>query len=87
MLMVGAVVSTWNVLLGPAAGALLPAVSEAVPGAIEIPRVPSPEIPLNVTVRVVPVPASALTVALAVLVLFNVMSLAESVLALKFASL
>ena len=86
MLIVGAVVSTWNVLLGPAAGEVLPAVSEAVPGAIEIPREPSPEIPLSVTVRVFPLPETPI-VAIAFPVLFRVMSLGDKVLALKCASL
>ena len=36
--MVGAVLSTVKVALGPAAGARLPAKSEAVPAAMEIPR-------------------------------------------------
>ena len=44
MITVGAVLSTVNVVLGPAAGALLPAVSDAVPAAIEMPSVPSPVI-------------------------------------------
>jgi len=76
---VGAVLSTLNVLLGPAAGAVLPAVSDAVLAAIEIPSVPSPVILEIVTVRVVlPVPVTA-TVPLAVPVLFSVTLPATSV--------
>src|SRR5882724_11854099 len=83
---VGAVLSTVNVALGPAAGARLPAVSEAVPAAIEIPRVPLPVMPERVTTRVV-VPAPTDTVvALAVPVLFSVMLPAASVLEAKWAS-
>src|SRR5947208_1787626 len=70
----GAVLSTVKVVLGPAEAAVLPAVSLAVPDAIEIPRVPSPVIGERVTIRVaVPVPDTA-TVAAAVPVVFNVMS-------------
>ena len=72
MLTVGAVLSTVNVLLGPAAGARLPAVSDAVPDASEIPSVPSPVMLEMVTVRVVvPVPETA-TDPFAVPVLFRV---------------
>ena len=46
--------STVKVALGPAAGARLPARSEAVPAAIEIPRVPLPVMLPMVTVRVSP---------------------------------
>ena len=56
---VGAVLSTVKVALGPAAGARLPARSEAVPAAIEIPSVPLPVMPLMVTVRVRPDPGDA----------------------------
>src|SRR6266446_5011047 len=52
----GGVLSTVKVALGPAAGAVLPAVSVAVPAAMDIPRVPSPVRLETVTVRVVPVP-------------------------------
>ena len=49
--------STVKVVLGPAAGAVLPTASLAVPAAMEIPMLPSPVIPEIVTVRVVvPVP-------------------------------
>ena len=48
-----------KVALGPAAGARLPARSEAVPAAIEIPRVPLPVMLLMVTVRVRPEPVTA----------------------------
>lgn len=82
---VGEVLSTVNVVLGPAAGARLPAVSEAVPEAMEIPRVPSPVILESVTVRVVPVPVTP-TVALAVPLLLSVMLPATSVLELKLVS-
>src|SRR6266516_3124982 len=69
---VGAVLSTAKVALGPAAGAVLPARSVAVPVAMEMPRVPSPLMPERVTVRVLPLPVTA-TVALAVPVVFSVM--------------
>ena len=82
----GAVLSTVKVVLGPEAGAVFPARSLAVPVAIEIPRVPSPLIPLMVTMRVVPVPESTLTVPLAVKVLFRVMLPAARVLVLKCVS-
>ncbi|MCC6795760.1 MAG: hypothetical protein IT366_11640 [Candidatus Hydrogenedentes bacterium] len=42
MASVGAGFSTWTVVLGPAAVAMLPAASTAVPGAIDIPKVPFP---------------------------------------------
>ena len=84
-LIVGAVLSTVNVPLGPAAGARFPAVSLAVPAAIEIPKVPLPVMPEIVTVRVVPLPVTP-TEPLAVPVAFKVTSAALSVLALKFAS-
>jgi hypothetical protein len=83
---VGGVLSTLNVVLGPAAGAVLPAVSLAVPAAIEIPRVPSPEMLLIVTVRVVPLPGATAKAPLAVPVLFSVMFPTANVLALKFVS-
>ena len=82
---VGAVLSTVNVVLGPAAGARLPAVSEAVPAAMEIPMVPSPVMAERVTVRVVPVPDTP-TVAFVVPVWFRVILPGDSVLELKFAS-
>ena len=50
IVIVGGVLSSVAVALGPAAGALLPAVSVAVPAAIEIPRVPLPVTPERVTV-------------------------------------
>ena len=57
MEIVGAVLSTVDqAALGPAAGARLPARSEAVPAAIEIPSVPLPVMLLMVTVRVRPEP-------------------------------
>ena len=74
-----------KVVLGPAAGARLPARSEAVPAAIEIPSVPLPVMPPMVTVRVRPEPET-LIVPLAVPVSFRVMFAGASVLALKFAS-
>src|SRR5947207_1175561 len=82
----GGVLSTVKVALGPAAGALLPAVSVAVPAAIEIPMVPSPVILERVTVRVVVSTVDTATDALAVPVLFKVMLPAASVLELKLAS-
>src|SRR5438093_196421 len=54
--MAGPLLSTVNVALGPAAGAVLPAVSVAVAAAMEIPRGPLPVMLESVTVRVVPVP-------------------------------
>ncbi len=63
--------STVKVVLGPAAGAQLPARSEAVPAAIEIPRVPLPVMLLMVTVRVRPEPET-LTEPLAFPVVFSV---------------
>src|SRR5262249_36064987 len=78
----GGVLSTINVALGPAAGAVLPAASDAVPAAMEIPRVPSPVVLVMVTVREVPEPETK-TVPLAVPVLFSVIFAGASVLALK----
>ena len=83
---VGDVLSTRNVALGPAAGARLPTVSEAVPALSESPKVPSPVIDEIVTIRVLPEPETA-TAPLAVPVLLSVMLALESVLALKLASL
>ena len=74
MTRVGAVLSTVKVVYGPAARAELPAVSLAVPAAIEIPSVPSPVRFDIVTVRVaVPLPVTA-TFPFAVLVLLSVIS-------------
>ena len=54
---VGAILSTTKVALAADAGAVFPAVSKAVPAAIEIPSVPFPVMPEMVTVRaVLPVP-------------------------------
>ena len=78
----GEVLSTVNVVPGPAAGALLPAVSVAVPAAIEIPMVPSPARLERVTVRPLPEPVTP-TDAVSVPVVFNVMFLAARVLELK----
>ena len=78
--------STVNVVLGPAAGARFPARSEAVPAAIEIPSEPSPVMLLIVIVRVRPVPLTPLIVPPAVPVLFRLMLATAKVLALKFAS-
>jgi hypothetical protein len=47
----GGVVSTLKVLLGPAAGALLPALSVADPALMEIPMVPLPLIEVRETVH------------------------------------
>ena len=85
LVIVGGVLSTVNVPLGPAAVALFPATSVAVPAAIDIPRVPSPVMELIVTVRVVPVSLTP-RAPLAVPVLFRVISPVTSVLALKFVS-
>ena len=84
-MIVGAVLSTVKIVLGPAAGARFPAVSLAVPAAIEMPNVPLPVIPLIVTVRVAPLQDTP-TEPLAVPVAFNVTSPGANVLALKFAS-
>ena len=59
--------------------------SVAVPAAMEIPSGPSPVMLESVTVRVVPVPVTAID-AVAVPVVFSVISSTLSVLALKFAS-
>ena len=75
---VGAVLSAKKVALGPAAAAVLPARSLAVPAAIEMPSVPSPVMPERVTVRVLPDPLIP-TVPVAVSVVFTVTSPAVSV--------
>ena len=85
MAIVGAVLSTVKVVEADEAGAEFPARSVAVPAAIEIPNVPSPEILEIVTVRVVPEPDTP-TVPLAVPVLFKVILPEASVLELKLAS-
>ena len=57
---VGAVLSTLQIALGPAAKAELPALSEAVSATMDILKVPSPVIPLIVTTRSeVPEPLTA----------------------------
>jgi hypothetical protein len=72
--------STVNVVLGPAAGALLPAVSVALPVPMETPRVPLPVMLESVTVRVVvPVPDTAIVAEALPVGLFSVMSDVESV--------
>ena len=63
----------------------MPARSEAVPAASEIPSEPLPVMLLMVTVRVSPEPET-LSVPLALPVLFKVMFDVDSVLELKFAS-
>jgi len=78
----GAVLSTVKVALGPAAAAVLPARSEAVPAAIEMPSVPLPVMLETVTVRVVLLPVTA-TDPDAVPVVFSVTSVPASVLPLK----
>src|SRR5213592_1562151 len=83
--MAGPPLSTVNVALGPAAGAVLPAVSVAVPAAIEMPSVPLPVMLESVTVRGVPLPVTAID-AVAVPVVFSVISPTASVLELKFVS-
>ena len=85
LLMAGAILSTVNVVLGPAAGAVLPAVSAAVAAASEMPSVPLPVMLVSVTVRVVPLPDTPIE-AVAPPLAFNVMSLAESVLELNAVS-
>src|SRR5438552_658777 len=72
MVIVGLVLSTVKVVLGPAAGAALFAVSIAVPAAMLMPSVPFPVMLEIVTVRVVPEPETP-NVPLAVPVLFRVM--------------
>ena len=56
----GKIFSTKKVALGPIAGAKFPASSRAVPAANEIDIVPSPVVPEIVTVRVKPVPVTAI---------------------------
>ena len=68
----GAVLSTVKVVLGPAAEAVLPTVSLAVPEAMLIPSVPSPVMLDSVTVREEPLPETETLPALAVPVLFTV---------------
>ena len=60
------------VALGPDPTAVFPAVSLAVPAAMEMPRVPSPVIPERVTVQLVPLPAMAMFVWVAEPVLLTV---------------
>ncbi len=86
MEMVGAVLSTVNVALGPAAGARFPARSVAVPAAIEMPSVPLPVMPESVTVRVRPLPLTARPELAADPVLITVMFPDTRVLLLKFVS-
>ena len=86
ILILGAVLSTVKVVEAADEGAVLPALSLAVPKAIEMPNVPFPVAPEIVTVRVVPVPDDTLTVPLAVPVLFKVILPVLSKLALKLAS-
>ena len=74
----GAVLSTVKVALEPAAFAKLPTASIPVPGAIEIPIVPSPLMFVIVTVRELPVPETEI-VPLAVPVLFSVIFAVVSV--------
>ena len=70
---VGATVSTLNVDDGPAAAALLPAKSDAVFAAMEIPIVPLPEIPEIVTVlEILPDPPTTTLDAAADPVVFKV---------------
>jgi hypothetical protein len=74
MEMVGPVLSTIKVALGPAAAAVLPAASLAVFAAKEMPKVPLPVIALILTVLVaVPLPKTD-TVPVAVPVVFKVTS-------------
>ena len=85
-LIVGAVLSTVKVVLLPETGAVLPAMSMAVPATIVMPNEPSPTILLIVTVRELPEPDSTPTVPFAVPDLFNAISPTVNVLALKFIS-
>ncbi len=62
---------TVNVVLGPAAAARFPTVSDAVPEAIEMPRVPSPLMLEMVTVRVVRPEPDTATVPVAVPVVLS----------------
>ena len=79
ILTVGAVLSTLNDVLGPAAEAGFPHPSTAVPGAREIPRVPSPVIFWMETIgEKLPAPL-IITVPFAVPVLLSVMSAADRV--------
>ena len=79
ILKVGTVLSSVNVVDGPALNDKLPEASLAVPAAIEIPTVPSPEQDDRVTVRVVvPVPLTAAE-QVAVPVVLMVISLLASV--------
>ena len=82
MATLGTVLSTVNVVLGPAAGTGAPARSVAVPAIIEIPSVPSPVIPEMVTVRAVAPEVETATVPLAVPVVLSVMSAVARVIAL-----
>ena len=84
LIVVGAGV-TVKVVEGPAAPAVLPALSEAVPAAIEIPNVPVPEMEEIVTVRVVLLPDTA-KLPVAVPVVFSVIFEVLNVLVLKLAS-
>ena len=77
--------TTVNIADGPAPGAVLPAISEAVPDAIVMPRLPPPLMLFMVTVRVAPVPVTA-SVPVALPVAFKVILLVDSVAALKAAS-
>ena len=79
---VGGVLSTLNVVLGPAEEAVFPASSEAVLAASEMERVPSPVMLPRVTVRVaLPEPETVLLPAEALSVLVTVMlSLARTTL-------
>ena len=85
LVMVGGVLSTLKVPLGPAAAALLPARSLAVAAASEMPMVPSPVIELIVTVRVKPLPVTA-TLPVAVPLKLRVMLPTARVLLLKLVS-
>src|SRR5207244_3558495 len=86
MAIVGGVLSTMKVALGPAAGAVLAAESAAEPASMVMPRVPSPVILLIVTTRLVPVPLSKLKLPLAELVPTKWTLVVERVLATKWAS-
>lgn len=86
ILIVGAILSTLNVVDAPGAGAVLPARSLAVPAAIDMPRLPLPVIPDIVTVRVKPEPVTFTMLAVAEPVVFKVTLPFANVLLLKLAS-
>src|SRR2546430_2027477 len=81
--MVGALSSTVTVALGTAAGALLPAVSVAVPAVTLMPSVELSEMPERVRVLVGPLPVTPTDEAAAEPVAFTVMLAGANVLELR----